>query len=86
MNGTREKTQQIAEVLNSGPKVPINVEVVIAPPDMHLGFLKDTLRPDYAVSAQVISPGQIHISFLIAFNFLRRDTAHDTYMCNASFT
>lgn len=42
--------------------VIVVVQVVIAAPSIHLGFLKDNLRDDIAVAAQVIEQLDLHMA------------------------
>ncbi|TFJ88610.1 hypothetical protein NSK_000179 [Nannochloropsis salina CCMP1776] len=51
-NGTLAQTAGIVKILNQGGAIPLEAEVVIAPPAHLLGYVKDNLRPDVAVSAQ----------------------------------
>ncbi|GAB5031624.1 triosephosphate isomerase [Nannochloropsis oceanica] len=51
-NGTLAQAAGIVKTLNGGGPFPLEAEVVIAPPAHLLGFVKDNVRPDVAVSAQ----------------------------------
>jgi triosephosphate isomerase len=52
---TQEAATSLIAILNNA-KVTSNVEVVIAAPFIFLPLLKDTLRPDWAVSAENVFP------------------------------
>jgi triosephosphate isomerase len=52
-NGTVSSVQAMAEVLNKAGTFSPNSEVVIAAPAIHLGALKEKLRKDIAVAAEV---------------------------------
>ena len=51
-NGTVEQAASIVKTLNEGGEFPEEAEVVIAPPAHLLGYVRDNIRKDVAVSAQ----------------------------------
>ncbi len=53
-NGTVASIKSMAEVLNKAGPFSANSEVVIAAPSIHLSTLKSILRPDIAVSSEVL--------------------------------
>eukprot|EP00276_Gloeochaete_wittrockiana_P019689 CAMPEP_0184339726 /NCGR_PEP_ID=MMETSP1089-20130417/8407_1 /TAXON_ID=38269 ORGANISM="Gloeochaete wittrockiana, Strain SAG46.84" /NCGR_SAMPLE_ID=MMETSP1089 /ASSEMBLY_ACC=CAM_ASM_000445 /LENGTH=194 /DNA_ID=CAMNT_0026667139 /DNA_START=56 /DNA_END=637 /DNA_ORIENTATION=- len=50
-NGSSAANNQLVELLNA-TETPENVEVVVSPPFVFLQSVRQTLRPDYAISAQ----------------------------------
>lgn len=54
-NGTVASIRQMADALNRAGHFSANSEVVIAAPSLHLHSLKQQLRSDIAVSAEVCS-------------------------------
>jgi len=62
-NGTVASVKAMAEVLNKAGPFSANSEVVIAAPSIHLAALKSYLRPDVAVSAEVM------FSISVTFNW-----------------
>jgi len=51
-NGTRSEVKQLVEMLNGFGEIPKNVDVVVAPPAIHIGSVLDGLRSDIKVAIQ----------------------------------
>jgi len=51
-NGTVESAKALIKTLNEGGPIADNVEVAVATPSIHIGLALDSLRKDFAVSAQ----------------------------------
>jgi hypothetical protein len=51
-NGTKESVEKLVETLNKCGPIPSNVEVVVAPPTIHIPMVQATLRSDIAIAAQ----------------------------------
>ncbi|CEM14871.1 unnamed protein product [Vitrella brassicaformis CCMP3155] len=51
-NGTKKSVADLVKLLNEGGNFPDKVEVVVAPPALHVGYVQDSIRKDISVSTQ----------------------------------